>query len=85
MDDLFHPDVCFLNLASTEDGGIENVLIPVRPAMDERSIGLVDAALLHGDAEEAGQFAGFGDEHNPAGFAVEAVDDGYLSAVGDLV
>ena len=85
MDDLFDPNVGFLHLSGSKNGGIESFLIPFGPAVNERSVGLVDFAFLHRHAEETGEFVIFRDEHDATGFTVEAVDEGDLAAVGEFI
>ena len=66
-------------------GWIEHLLFPLRPAVNECDVGLVNFTILHCHAEEAGEFVILRDEHDAAGLAVEAVDDGNLAAVSDLI
>lgn len=71
--------------ALPEKGGFHGPLILRGPSRDEGDIAFLDAVGLHLTAKRACSGAGFSDEGEPAGLAVESGDDGDLASVDSLV
>jgi hypothetical protein len=84
VDALFQVNAGDLVDALAEEGGVDGEVVRGGPAPDEGEVLFLDAGALHEHAEVAGGGLGFGDEGEAAGFAIEAVDDGDLAAVGEL-
>ena len=64
--------ICDFPLA--DDWGIDGKCVFSRMAGHKGEIGLLNLSLLHGNGGPAGSGGGFGNKHNSAGLAVEAVD-----------
>jgi len=73
------------DLAKPENRFTRLDFLPVRPAEDESEVFLPNAALLHREAGVASSRGVLGDEHNAAGLAIEAIDEGDLPARRELV
>ena len=84
VDSALQVDGRLSNLAEAEDRGIDFERVLHRPAGGDGEVGLGDFSLLHGEACESCGEGGFGYEHNPAGFAVETVDQRRLSSIGEF-
>ena len=70
--------------ALPRERSIHRFLLPTRPPPDNREILLRDALLLHQQSETARRNRCLGNEHEAARFAIEPINDGNLSAVGDF-
>lgn len=70
--------------ALAKEGGVDGEVVFGGPAPDEGEVFFLDAGALHEHAEMAGGRFGFGDKGEAAGFAIEAVDDGDLAAIGQF-
>src|SRR5450755_398168 len=84
MNRLLEPDWRWRVNSLSGERRIHRFGIPFRPAPDDRDIFFSDALLLHHHAKAPGRGRVLRHEHQPAGFAVEPVDDRNLSAVRDL-
>ena len=84
MNRLLQPNLGRLMLSLSIERRIDYCRLPFRPAPNNGEIFFVNALLLHQQPESPGGRGRFGDEHEPAGFAVQPVDDRDLSAVCDF-
>ncbi len=82
---LFEIDFRVPDIALPEDRSIDRPFVLRRPAPDDRQVFLSDTPAFHLHAEESCRLIGLGDESEPAGFAIEPVDEGDLAAVDDLI
>lgn len=80
VDALFEVDGARGNTAFAEDGRRNLEVVVGGVARDDGEVGLEGFAASNAGAEAAGGGGGFGDEDDAGGFAVEAVDEGYLAA-----
>jgi CRP/FNR family transcriptional regulator, cyclic AMP receptor protein len=85
VDALFYPDAALGDGALAEDGGIGSPFVAVGPSKDEGVVRFGNLVSLHALVECARGGEVFCHEGEAAGFAVEAVDDADLAAVGEFV
>lgn len=84
MDHLLEPDRRRQMRTLPRERRLERNRFPFRPAPNDGEIFLRDPLFLHEQTETTRGCRIFGNEDEPAGFAIEPVDDGNLAAVGDL-
>lgn len=84
MNALFKMNSGRQHAALAEEGCIDGLLRPGWVTVHDAEVGFFDVARGHGGGEKTGGGGVFGDENQPAGFAVEPVDDGNLAAIGDF-
>ena len=84
MNRLLEPDRRRQVRALPRERSVHRNRIQFRPAPDDSKIFLGDALLLHEQAETSRGGGVFRYEDQPAGFAIEPVDDRNLPAIGDL-
>ena len=63
---------------------VDGVVLPFRPAPNDREIFLVQSLLLHKQSEPARGRRGFRYQNQAAGLAVEPIHNRNLTAAGDL-
>src|SRR5215472_783978 len=81
---LFEPDRRVLMFTLAIQRSVNNFVLPSRPAPNDCNVLLVQLVSLHQESKIARGSSGFCNQHQTAGFAVESVHDGDLSAAGDL-
>lgn len=70
--------------ALTNQRSVNKPLFPIGPAPNDREIFFPQRVPLHQQSKRSCCHRGFRNQHQPACLAIKSVDDGDLSATGDL-
>ncbi len=85
MDALLHINLRMSHLTLAKKWRVQVHVLPRWPTAHNSEIRLMNVVFLHGHAEPPRTGRSLRDQHRAARFPVQAIDDGNLPAIGDLV